>query len=222
MTDSMQHNLSDDVPVIEAQLLLSRLVDGEVGPEDRARFEQLATAESELWRQLAEERESAALLQRAVEYDIDAALQVDLPDIARSSRMLARRWPWIAAGLGWAAAIALAVVWFAEAGRPPTDDVLQPVDLPPVGTTIAHDEALKQYLEAPWVRGQMQPHVLDSEPMPDGTTRYWILRRIEEYVDVPTGQPVIIDAEGNLVADPAELREQRPREDDDPAPAPGS
>lgn len=234
MSELDQHNSgreSDDsaVSIGAAERLITRIVDGEASEAERAEFERQADREPSLWRALAEHQQSAGLLQRGFNDALAAAKRVELPlhpgDGAPQARgehaRLRGRWPWMAAGLGWAAAVVLAVLWTVTGpANDESDAGLTPVDLPPIDQ-LGYDRALHQYLDAPWVRGQMQPILLEVEPLPDGTKRVWIMRRIEEYVDVPADAQVPVNERNELTEEPAALRgaSERPHEDAD---APGS
>lgn len=87
----------------------------------------------------------------------------------------------------------------------------RPAQLPPQVET-AGDAALEQYLKSPWVRGQMQPVLEQIETLPDGTKRLWILRRIEEYVDLPADALVPLNDKNELTENPKDLRDQSPQE----------
>ncbi len=217
MAETNQHNLDDHGELSEIDRLLSLLTDGEATDSDRQRFEQYAAGDAELWRRLADAQESAAMLERYVDAELAAALDVDLPVVAAHAAAPARslRGPWIVAGVGWAAVLVLAVLWTASPGAAPSIDGVQPVDVPtPRVPMITYDEAYNLYLEAPWVRGQMQPHLTEIEPLDNGMMRYWIMRRIEEFIDVPADQTIEIDGSRNLQVDPAALRNAMEPSDD--------
>jgi len=219
MSELDGHNLQHDdaAPAVpEADRLITRIVDGVASDAERARFEELASRRPSLWRTLAVEQQSAGVLVRAFDRELERAERVELPVDAAAPVGRRTRAAWVAAGVGWAAAIVLAVVWaMTETGgeAPPG---LTPVDLPPI-EQLEPDDALQRYLDAPWVRGQMQPVLLEIEHLPDGTRRVWIMRRIEEFVDVPADAELPVNERNELTEEPAELRErtQSPSADGD-------
>lgn len=215
MAESNQHNLNDDSELSEAQLLVSAIADGEASGSQRARFEELAAIDASLWRELASEQQAMSMLEADLERSLDRALRVQLPaPIARREATTVLRFPWVAAGLGWAAVIVLAIVWMTTSGRAPESNSINsatPAKLPPA-VEARGDDALDQYLQSPWVRGQMQPMLLDIETLPDGAKRLWILRRIEEYVDLPADALLPVDEKKEFTKDPADLRDESPQQ----------
>ena len=91
----------------EAELLISRLVDGEASDADRARFDALAAEDSVLPQALVRQQQAMEKLADALDADLSALEHIGLPDPARSlgGASVFRFWP---AYLGWAAALVLA------------------------------------------------------------------------------------------------------------------
>jgi hypothetical protein len=196
-----------DHPEIEADTLIGRIVDREATSGDCEAFERMASVDPILWRALALRHLDMAMLSDRLEEHTDAAERVDL----RS------RWPHrpavnlLVTLSGWAAVFVVGVWWsVVVAGRgdaEPASSLVQSVAEPPgaVGA-LTPAEHYDKYLEAGFVLGELDPILLETEPLPDGRYRLRFIRRIEEYVDIDAPATEIIDDTGGLTVDPAELR----------------
>lgn len=205
MTDVDRTSRASGPPPTDAEVLISRLVDGEGDPEDRERFERLAAVEPSLWRQLAVRQQELALLGDALESHLHSALQVELPPEAAeitlgrintsSGGIGALHGPgasisWLAAMVGWAAVLALSVVLAITVANSPTDSsgglaVEGGGSVPP---RLSAEEHWRAYLQAPFVSEEMSPIVLESEPLADGGIRLHIIRRLVEVYDLTPSQ----------------------------------
>lgn len=192
---------------LEAESLIGRIVDGEATPRDCEAFEQLAASESEWWRTLAHRQLDTVMLSHQVARRTEPAQLVDVA--AR------RRLP--GAGLllslsGWAAVLIVATWWAVAAGGGPSPESDGRIERVAGGGAAARrlspDEHYREYLAADWVLGELDPILLETEPLEDGRTRLRIIRRIEEYVDIRTPMQSVVDDMGKLTADPAELRRE--------------
>ena len=168
---------ADDVQLLDR--LVGRLVDGEAHADDHAHFRELAEDDPGLWRTLAEAQASHRSLMRGFEQTVATAVRVELPSPRRSSQSL---W-WIAAGAGWAAALALGLGWIAARATAPTPPALEGVPVENVPAVLAEpspEELMSSYLDTPNVLGEWQPLFLETEEMSDGRIVLRYLRRIEE------------------------------------------
>ena len=186
----------------ETEVLLTRIVDGEAATTERERFERLAAVEPSLWRRLALKHQDASMLLAHVEPTLNAAERIELPDLDLSS---ANRTSWWMAASGWAALITLAITWAVSnqmrgGDHPATNGI--PADTRGINS-LAPEEHLQQYLRAPFVLGEMQPTLLQVEPLPDGRYAMSYVRRIVEVsmFDSPEDVPAS-DEHGNLPSSP--------------------
>ncbi len=175
----------------EPDLLISRLIDGEADDTDRRHFEDLASAEPSLWRQLALRQQDMAILTRQVRAQAAIADHIELETHHRLIFPLA----WV----GWAALIIVALAWFTTTKSIPIEGNSVPVAMSP-------EQHYVEYRQAPYVLGEQQPEILDVEELSDGRIAVRFIRRSEEvaFLD-PEGMP--LDEHGNLTTDPLRLRE---------------
>ncbi len=179
---------------LEAERLLERIVDSEASSEDCARFELLADRESLLWRTLALRQQEMAVLAESVAQRIEGAEQIDLsPGHER------RRINLSVTLSGWAVVV-IGGLWWAllgggggEGGRGP-DGLLPAADSGAGALALTAEEYLRKYLEVGHreglVIGELDPILLQTEPMSDGRHRIRFVRRIEEYAVVESPQAV--------------------------------
>ncbi len=175
---------------LEVERLLERIVDSEASLEDCARFEQLADRESLLWRTLALRQQEMVVLAESVAKRIEGAEQIDLSPGHERRR--------INLGVtlsGWAAVV-IGGLWWAllggggsagEGGRGP-DELLSAVDSGAGALALTAEEYYRKYLEVGrregLVIGELDPILLQTEPMPDGRHRIRFVQRIEVYAVV--------------------------------------
>ncbi|HEV8259386.1 MAG TPA: hypothetical protein VGQ19_01345 [Burkholderiales bacterium] len=197
----------------ETEILIGRLVDNQASDDDRRRFQSWADADPNLWRRLALRQQDMAALASHVEPHLRAADEIELPASAGPavSRMTIRVASWGLAISGWAAMVALALVWSANTGRP-TGIQTPPRAVPTAAnpTELTPDEHLRLYEQAGFVIGEMPPTLLEVEQLRDGRKAVRYIRRIEEVLFLPPDQDVPVDDSGNLTKPPSELRGDAP------------
>ena len=190
MTTNMSpdNNDASSEQELEAERLLERIVDSEASSEDRARFELLADRESLLWRTLALRQQEMAVLAESVAQRIEGAEQIDL-----SLGDERRRINLPVTLSGWAAVVILGLWWGllggggGEGGRD-VDGLLPAANSGAGALALTAQEYFRKYLEAGrregLVIGELDPILLQTEPMSDGRHRIRFVRRIEEYAVV--------------------------------------
>jgi hypothetical protein len=196
-----------DHPEVESDTLIGRIIDQEATSGDCETFERMASVEPILWRSLALRHLDMAMLSDRVGEHTDAAERVDI------------RSPWLrrpAVNLlvtlsGWAAVLVVGVWWAAVvAGRGESGTMSAPVQSvaePPIAVErLTAHEHYDKYLEADFVLGELDPILLETEPLPDGRYRLRFIRRIEEYVVIDAPATGGVDDEIGPSIDPAELR----------------
>ena len=67
-----------------------------------------------------------------------------------------------------------------------------------------------RYREAPYVIGEMQPVVMEVEPLSDGRIAVHFVRRIEEVALLDPTAQLPVDENGELTRDLTTLRESEP------------
>lgn len=181
--------------------LIGRLIDSEARPQDLETFEHLARRRPELWRTLALQHLEMDALSGRVMTATGAAERVEAAPPPRRGNLALML-------SGWAAVVVMGVAWMTlPLGPPPARPGFDRVLAPEVADReLTADEHLAAYLSAPFVRGELDPMLLETEPLDDGRYRLWILRRIEEHVDVESPIKDLVDDEGRLTVPPAELR----------------
>lgn len=187
----------------ERSLLLSRIADGEASAADIARFEQLAQSDLTLRRDLDELQQAMRALAAELASEVAAADGVEWPESARSFKFAG--WGWAISG--WAAAIALAVLWVFATKFAPTQVELHHTR--PAGDSsvnMTYDQLRRAYLTAPFVLDELDPIVLEVEELSDGRIAVRFMRRIEEIMFVEPNDPLTIDDEGALQQDPSIFR----------------
>ena len=112
---------------------------------------------------------------------------------------------------GWAAMFAVGLSWaIVAAGRreaEPVSSTVRPVAEPPAAVgDLTADEHYRLYLQADFVLGELDPILLETEELPDGRYRLRFIRRLEEYTVIDGSLSEVIDDDGDLAVDPAELR----------------
>ncbi len=188
----------------QEEILIGRIVDHEATPQELEHFEQMADDRLPLWRTLARQQMAMGLLAERVLDETAAAEAVEVGPGAGRGRF-------VVALSGWAAVLVLGVWWAVVAAtqdapvgrRPPQLDRV--VGASPASPTRP-DEHLQKYLAAPFVLGEHDPIVLETEPLAPGRYRVYFMRRIEEYVDIDTPPDAVVDQGGRLKIDPADLR----------------
>lgn len=185
----------------EADVLIARVIDGEATETDRERFDHLAAAEPTLWRELALRQQDHGQLTEEVRAATAGADRTELP----RHRFIPRGVSWTLAASGWAAVLILSLSWglIATSGRRPA----------PIAktATVTPEEHYQNYMEAPYVLGDMHPEVLEVQEMPDGRVAVHFVRRIEEIAFLDPESDLPVDETGELTRDPVVLRQAERR-----------
>ncbi|MHC4083225.1 MAG: hypothetical protein ACYS15_09865 [Planctomycetota bacterium] len=196
-----------DQPELEADTLIGRIIDREATSGDCESFERMASVDPILWRALALRHLDMVMLSDRVGEQTDAAERVEL----RSRWQHRPALNLLVTLSGWAAVFVVGVWWAivvagggnAELATSPVQSVAGP---PAAVGALTPAEHYDEYLEAEFVLGELDPILLETEPLPDGRYRLRFIRRIEEYVVIDAPTTEIIDDTGGLTVDPAELR----------------
>ena len=201
----MHHDHSDTThgeprdPHLELEVLISRLIDGEATDADRSRFQDLADADPALWRRLALRQSDMETLSVAVDGELQTAVQTPLPVRAARGSALAFS--------GWAAVLLLGAAWFLTTLLPSqgTSPNLAGEGINSRLTSVEHYE---QYVQAPYVLGELAPVIVDVEELSDGRIAIQFIRRIEEVAFFDSVAEIPEDAEdvGELPRSPRLLR----------------
>jgi len=219
MNDTASDNRHDGrADAADAELLMSRLIDGEADASDRARFEALAARDGQLWRELAIRQQQAFTLSQGVDVAVTVASRIEIDESpaprGNAKRRAASRIPPALAWTGWAAAVVFAAAWIITAlfamNAPSADEGQHAV--PALGTSSpsASHELLRRYLASPFVVGELDPIMLQYEEAGEGLIELRILRRIEEAYLLDADEPLPVDSDGRLLRDPEELLRRSP------------
>lgn len=222
--DRLNDNLS---PEMEDEILIGRLVDGEAGDEDDARFEKLAEETPTLWRTLALRQRDMQLLANQVELETKLADQIELPSFA----IMPRNITWTLALSGWAAVLILCLTWslvVVAGGRADADMniINDQGSLPPLPVTP--EEHLRKYKNLnDFVIGELRATLLNTETLADGSVELTYLRRIEEkiIIDAELYEQIELSSEkGETIPHDLleQLLKQRRAPNSDQSPLPGS
>ncbi len=203
MNDTAPHMPSEE----NADLLISRMIDGEASPEDERAFERLAEVQPQLWRDLATRQRDAAQLARAADRQLALADRVSLPHRATGSiafpHAARRHGGWLFASAGWAAAITLLLLW--RLAAPGTMNDATPTHIQNAAQ-LTPDEQLRSYLRAPYVLGELDPLMERVDTLPDGRIAVVAQRRIQEVLILDENDALPVDEQRYFMRDPAELR----------------
>lgn len=201
-------------PEIDArERLVSRIVDGRAGADDWANLRVLASAEPEVWRDLADTQAQHTNLSQAVEDELQAALRTDLPtDSAHHQASLTSRLDLVRNWGGWAAAAAIVLVWWTGIR------VEGPGDIPGTGEQTAGlqprfvraaepstaGEALQHYIdlgrrEGSVIAAMPKEIVLETRALGDGSAEVLYLRQILERRVVDRFYSLATDELGRMV-----------------------
>jgi len=199
---------------LTAEILIGRIVDGEALPVDRARFDDLASANLVLWKMLALRQQDAAALTTRFERQTASVEKIELPQRSLAFNRTGRS-PWLLAVSGWAAVIVVAVLWgMQHAANLRERDARRTTDTFDPTKVVSPDDYLRLYKSAPFVMGEWPPTLLASEKLSDGRTFIRMLRRIEETHYLDADKPVPVEADGRLTIPPDEIRGQQNNSDD--------
>lgn len=192
------------MPPEESETLIGRIIDHEATPQELARFERIAGDHAALWRRLALDQLDMGLLAGRVREETARAERVDVTPPAGGRHLVLTL-------SAWAAVLLLAAWWAIVAGagdravRPPAPR-LDPAAGVAAAPELSPDQHLQAYLGANFVVGEYDKVVRRTEPLENGMHRVWFIRRIEEYLDIPTPLEAAIK-DGKLTVDPADLRQ---------------
>jgi hypothetical protein len=208
---------STEAPPLD--VLIGRIIDGEATLAQRQRFESMAAADPALWRVLALRQQDMSMLAAHVEPQLNAAEKVELPvgvidqieSSAAETGSRRLRVPWGIAISGWAAMMALAVLWsFSDQWLRHTDQQAGSRTASHQPETLTPDEHLREYKRAPFVLNEMPPTLLGIEQLRDGRYAVSYLRRIVEVAYFDSASEIPLNADGNLPDSPDVLREHAP------------
>lgn len=192
----------DAAAVSETDRLITRMVDGRASDAERTRFELLAGAQPELWRELAMAHQDEVLVARQFERDGGSAAAET--DVHHRSAFGGARPTWMTAVTGWAAMILVAAAWLGTAL------VQEQRADQPGGTMVtgmlSPEDHYAQYRNAPYVLSEMEPEIIDVEPLSDDRVAVRFVRRIEEVAFLDPNQPLPVEEDGSLTRDPKRLR----------------
>jgi hypothetical protein len=192
---------------LEADVLISRMIDGEASDTDRERFDLLSTAEPDLWRQLALRQQDQTLLAEQVATATDVVDRVAL----HRPWLMPGRLTWVLSLSGWAALIIVAFSWGATALM---NQQLSAREHGPMleeaSAQLSPEQHLLYYRQAPYVVGDMEPEVLDVEPLSDGRVAVRFVRKFEEIAFLDPSRDLPVDENGELTTDPLRLRKSEP------------
>ena len=188
----------------ESETLIGRIMDHEATAREFERFERLAGPAAPLWRTLALRQLDMGLLGDRVRQETEAALRVEVAPVAGRRNLAVTL-------SGWAAVLLLASWWAIIAGTGDRAAGRRPSRIDPVaGSSIRAplepDEHLRRYLAADFVRGELDPIVLETELLANGRHRVYFLRRIEVYADIDAPPDAVLDDPAQLRIPPADQR----------------
>jgi hypothetical protein len=175
---------------VDADILISRVVDGEACEADWAAFRAMAERDGTLWRDLAEYQRDQAELAAAVQAAVAVADGVEAQTAPEMNRRLAERVRMVGSWGGWAAAAAIVLVWMT--GRPMDaqngGQIGQPQGaslLPTGGVAMTPADALQTYIEKGQEAGLVVAEVparvlIEARPNKTGGYEVVYLRQIME------------------------------------------
>lgn len=209
------------LPGEERDVLISRVVDGMASAQDWASFRAVAASDPSIWAELGDTQRQ----QEAVRDELHSALafadRVALPGGMIDDAPVRHRLDMVSRWGGWAAAIALMVVWLvgAPAGQtgpadpsgPQTGNVLGGIiplsEAPP-------EQAFDRYMAAGQQEGRVIAEmpdqvVIETKPMNDGTIEVLYLRQIIERRVIDQAYRELRDDAGNVYAVPVRAQPRR-------------
>ena len=190
---------------MRAEVLISRMIDGEAGTDEWQEFSALAAAAPELWRELADAQRQQSLLSAAVAEATSVAAKVELPDLSAGALeplddhvpVISMAWQRkLSAWVGWGVAAALAIALWS--GVRPTANTSGPssgndgsASSKTQLASFAPAELLAAYLDVGKEDGQVLGELPDKvllETRPDPSTggyEVFFIRTIVERTHVP-------------------------------------
>jgi len=197
-------------PIDRADLLITRVLDGEASVADWESLRTLAGDDPDIWARLADATQQRDALARAVEARVSFADEVELPaggvdgPIEFATRV--RAWS------GWAAAACIAIVWATLAGlpmgaTPPEASSTLSASIGPDAGPPSPDQALRTYLDAGARAGRVVEELptlmVEASRGEDGAMEVFYVRQILERRRVQRFFEVGVDDAGEPVVTPA-------------------
>lgn len=172
-----------DVP--DHEVMIGRIIDGEIDDAEQQRFRAMADEKPELWRNLAMRQSDMMQLSKQVEKETAGVENIEL----HRWRVLPHRLTWTLVMSGWAAMLIISLTWgvIALTGSGSSTDLDHIGNKGLKFTTprieLTAPEHLKQYQHlATWVINEFQASLLNTRLLDDGSIEIVYLRRIEEKV----------------------------------------
>ena len=197
-------------PVVpDHEILIGRIVDGEIDDDGQRRFRAMADEKPALWRILAMRQNDMLQLSKQVEKETAGAENIEL----HRWRVLPHRLTWPLLVSGWAAMLIISLTWgvIALTGSGSQTD-LDHIGNPGSKFTrpqieLTAPEHLTQYQNlATWVINEFQSSLLDTHLLDDGSIEIFYMRRIEEKVTLePDLAAELLEAMENDEQIPPEL-----------------
>ncbi len=190
--DRVTFENDEDQPVVpDHEILIGRIVDGEMDDSDHQRFRAMADERPALWRTLALRQSDMMQLSKQVEMETAGVENIEL----HRWRVLPHRMTWTLVMSGWAAMLIISLTW----GVIALTGSGSRTDLGHIGNEgpnfinpqieLTAPEHLTQYQNlAPWVVNELQASILNSRLLDDGSIEIEYLRRIAEKI---TLEPVL-------------------------------
>ncbi len=184
--DRVTFEIDEHQPVVpDHEILIGRIVDGEIDNADHQRFRAMADKRPAMWRTLALRQSDMMQLSKQVEMETAGVENIEL----HRWRVLPHRLTWTLVMSGWAAMLIISLTWGVIAltgsgSRTDLDhiDSESPNFIRPQ-VELTPPELLKQYMNlAPWVMNELQSSILNSRMLEDGSLEIDYLRRIREKI----------------------------------------
>lgn len=194
---------------------ISRIIDGECAAAELIDFVEGADRDLRLWHLLLARLHESNALARSL-----AEVLPEAPTIRREAAAPRRSLLRAAAWLGWPVAL-FALVTASVRGLPVTGGTGSRPAAGEETRRAVRTDHLGAYLRSPWVMGELQPLLLETEELPDGRIALRFVRRIEEVAILSREEVPGQDADGLLQWSPAPPVE-RPADDWRAPVAPGA
>jgi hypothetical protein len=194
----------------EAEVLISRVVDGEATARDWDRFRAIADQDPTLWREMAEYQHDHGAVVAMVSQAIAIADEVEAPTHEDMEERLRNRLRILASWGGWAAAASLAVMW--GVGQAKTTGPILGSSAGIVPGLNTPSDFLKGYLQQGQATGQVvgempEKILVETRALPEGQGyEVYYIRQIIERTTVPDLFMIGTDEAGRPVPVPLEIR----------------
>lgn len=184
--DRMTFETDEHQPTVpDHEILIGRIVDGEIDDADQQRFRAMADERPTLWRILAVRQSDMMQLSKQVEKETAGVERIEL----HKWRVLPHRLTWPLLVSGWAAMLIISLTWgvIALTGSGSQTDLDHIGNSGPNFTNpqieLTAPEHLKQYQNlASWVINEFQSSLLNTHLLDDGSIEIFYMRRIEEKI----------------------------------------